>query len=200
MIKILVVDDELPILKSLSFALKQDYQVYTAQTGAEALRLLAEEHISLVLLDLRLGKENGITLMRSMLQINPDAAIIIMTAYSSIESSIEAIRAGAFYFVTKPIQINQLMLLLEKAASQLSLQETILGLKDVIRNSLIGISPQMQAIYHLIDQVKDTKASADYRGERNGKGTDCQQAALFKQQKRKTVYCRELRRPAGITS
>lgn len=165
MIKILVVDDELPILKSLSFALKQDYQVYTAQTGAEALRFLEGEHISLVLLDLRLGKENGITLMRSMLQINPDAAIIIMTAYSSIESSIEAIRAGAFYFVTKPIQINQLMLLLEKAASQLSLQETILGLKDVIRNSLVGISPQMQAIYHLIDRVKDTKASVLITGE-----------------------------------
>lgn len=165
MVKILVVDDELPILKSLSFALKQDYQVYTAQTGAEALRFLEGEHISLVLLDLRLGKENGITLMRSMLQINPNAAIIIMTAYSSIESSIEAIRAGAFYFVTKPIQINQLMLLLEKAASQLSLQETILGLKDVIRNSLVGISPQMQAIYHLIDRVKDTKASVLITGE-----------------------------------
>lgn len=165
MIKILVVDDEKTILKSLTFALEEIYQVYTCATGSGALALMEREQISLVLMDLRLGKENGIDIMKRMLSLNSGAAIIIMTAYSSIENSVEAIRAGAFYFITKPIQTNHLLLLLEKAAAQLSMQETIHDLEDVIRNDLIGDSPQMRETHRLINQVKDTAAGVLITGE-----------------------------------
>lgn len=165
MIKILVVDDEKAILKSLTFALEEVYQVYTCATGSGALALMEREQIPLVLMDLRLGKENGIDIMKRMLALNSVAAIIIMTAYSSIENSVEAIRAGAFYFVTKPIQTNHLLLLLEKAAAQISMQETIHDLEDVIRNDLIGDSPQMRETHRLINQVKDTAAGVLITGE-----------------------------------
>jgi two-component system response regulator AtoC len=165
MFKILLVDDEKPILKSLAFALEQDYEVYTSDNGRDALELVREHDISLVLLDLRLGKENGIQLMKEILAINPGAAIIIMTAYSSIESSVEAIKEGAFYFITKPVQTSQLLLLLEKAARQLDMRRTINSLEDVIRKEIIGDSPQMQQVLRLIDQVKDTKAGVLITGE-----------------------------------
>ena len=165
MIKILVVDDEKTILKSLTFVLEEVYQVYTCATGSGALALMEREQISLVLMDLRLGKEDGIDIMKRMLALNPAAAIIIMTAYSSIENSVEAIRAGAFYFVTKPIQTDHLLLLLEKAAAQISMQETIHDLEDVIRNDLIGDSPQMRETHRLINQVKDTAAGVLITGE-----------------------------------
>ncbi len=165
MFKILLVDDEKAILKSLTFALEQDYQVFTCDNGKDALELMRTHDISLVLLDLRLGKENGIDLMKKMLGHNPGAAIIIMTAYSSIESSVEAIQAGAFYFITKPVQTSQLLLLLEKAAGQLDMRRTINSLEDVIRNEIIGDSPQMQQVLRLIDQVKDTKAGVLITGE-----------------------------------
>jgi two-component system response regulator AtoC len=165
MFKILLVDDEKTILKSLTFALEQDYEVYTSDNGQDALELVREHNISLVLLDLRLGKENGIQLMKDILAINPGAAIIIMTAYSSIESSVEAIKEGAFYFITKPVQTRQLLLLLEKAARQLDMRRTIDSLEDVIRKEIIGNSPQMQQVLRLIDQVKDTKAGVLITGE-----------------------------------
>jgi two-component system response regulator AtoC len=73
MFKILLVDDEKSILKSLAFALEQDYEVYTSDNGRDALELVREHDISLVLLDLRLGKENGIQLMKEILTVNPGA-------------------------------------------------------------------------------------------------------------------------------
>jgi len=165
MFKILVVDDERAILKSLSFALEQDYQVFTCSGGQQALELMERHRISLVLLDMRLGKEDGISLMKQMLELDPGAAIIIMTAYSSIESSVGAIQAGAFYFITKPVQTSQLLLLLEKAAGQLAMRETINSLEDVIRYDLVGDSPKSRELLRLIDQVKDTSASVLITGE-----------------------------------
>jgi len=163
--KILLVDDEKSILKSLTFALEENYQVFSCTTGNEALSLMAEHKIPMVLLDLRLGKEDGIALMKQLLEIVPEAAIIIMTAYSSIESSVEAIRAGAYYFITKPVQTSQLLLLLENVASQLAMREIIADLEDVIRSDIIGNSSQIQKILRLIDQVKDTAAGVLIMGE-----------------------------------
>jgi two-component system response regulator AtoC len=105
-----------------------------------------------------------------------------MTAYSSIESSVEAIKEGAFYFITKPVQTSQLLLLLEKAARQLDMRRTIDSLEDVIRKEIIGNSPQMKQVLRLVDQVKDTKAGVLITGESGtGKELIAQQAAFFKQ-------------------
>ncbi len=100
---VLIIDDEAAICSSLSFALEDSFQVSTANSGAEALACLAEQEIGIVLLDLFLGDEDGIALIEKIKAVSASTTIIMMTAYGSIKTSVEAIRAGAFYYVTKPI-------------------------------------------------------------------------------------------------
>ena len=105
---VLIIDDEAAICSSLSFALEDSFQVYTANSGAEALACLAEQEIGIVLLDLFLGDEDGIALIEKIKAVSASTTIIMMTAYGSIKTSVEAIRAGAFYYVTKPIDMIEL--------------------------------------------------------------------------------------------
>ena len=105
---VLIIDDEAAICSSLSFALEDSFQVYTANSGAEALACLAEQEIGIVLLDLFLGDEDGIALIEKIKAVSASTTIIMMTAYGSIKTSVEAIRSGAFYYVTKPIDMIEL--------------------------------------------------------------------------------------------
>src|SRR5690554_1425942 len=116
--KLLIVDDEPKILRSLNFLLGDSFEVFTSDNSNEALEIFKREGISLVLLDLRLKEDSGLDLMEKILKIDPQAIIIIMTAYSTIENSINAIKSGAYYFITKPIDSEQLLLLLNKAVEK----------------------------------------------------------------------------------
>jgi len=94
--KLLIVDDEVSICNSLSFALEDEYETYTAEDEESAMKIVSSMDISIVLLDLKLGSTDGITLLKKIKSLSPRTAVIIMTAYGSIESSIEAIKSGAF--------------------------------------------------------------------------------------------------------
>ena len=108
--KLLIIDDEVKILRSLKFLLGDYFDVYTSDNSTNAMDIFKKEDIYLVLLDLRLKEDNGFDLMERLLEIQPHAIIIMMTAYSTIENSIKAIKSGAYYFITKPID-NEKMLL-----------------------------------------------------------------------------------------
>lgn len=163
--KLLIIDDEEKILKSLTFLLEDTYEVFTALNSIEAYKIFTREDISLVLLDLSLGEDSGFELMNKMLKYNNEAVIIIMTAYSSIENSIEAIKSGAYYFVPKPIDLDQLIILLNEANKSLMMKEKIKHLEGYVKKDFIGRSDSILRITSIIDKVKDTNATILITGE-----------------------------------
>lgn len=163
--KLLIVDDEPKVLKALTFLAEGEYQVYTAECSKDALDIFSKEQVALVLLDIRLGREDGFDVMKRLLKQDSQARIIVMTAFPTIDSSIQAIRAGAFYFISKPIQSEQLMALLNQAAEQVKMSRRIVSLEGVARSRIIGESASMRKIFGLIHQVKDVNANVLITGE-----------------------------------
>lgn len=163
--KLLIVDDEIKILRSLRFLLEDYYDVYTSDNHDGAIEIFKKEKMSLVLLDLRLKDSSGLDLMREILISNPNAIIIIMTAYSTIENSINAIKSGAYYFITKPIENEQLILLLNTANEKLQMVQKISNLEGHIKKEIIGESHCIKNINSLINMIKDTDATILVTGE-----------------------------------
>ena len=168
--KLLIVDDESSICTALSFALEDDYEVYTALDELATINIITNIDIAIVLLDLNLGKSNGIDVLKQIKIIKPDIAVLIMTAYGIIESTVEAIKSGAFYYITKPIKIDELLLLVNKAHEYISLNSKIKYLSNQINmnNSnydMIGNSKKMVDIFDLIDRVKDIDSNVLITGE-----------------------------------
>lgn len=163
--KILIVDDEIKILRALKFLLEDNYNVYTSDNMEDARKIFIEEKISLVLLDLRLSEGSGITLMNELLEVDPSAVIIIMTAYSTIENSIKAIKSGAYYFITKPIDNDQLLILLNTATETLNLKKELDLLQGHLRKTPIGESKSIRDINNIVDKIKDTDATVLITGE-----------------------------------
>src|SRR5205823_14521892 len=112
---ILIVDDEKHTREGLRQSLEDDFDVYTAGNIEEALNVLAADHIDLVLTDLRLGGEDGMALIDKILQRPKPPVCMLMTAYGSIATAVEAMKRGAYDFVTKPINIDELGLKISRA-------------------------------------------------------------------------------------
>ncbi|HHZ00957.1 MAG TPA: sigma-54-dependent Fis family transcriptional regulator, partial [Tissierellia bacterium] len=163
--KLLIIDDEVKILRSLKFLLEDSFDVYTSDNSSDALDQFKKENIYLVLLDLRLNGDNGFELMEKLLKIQPQAIIIMMTAYSNIENSIKAIKSGAYYFITKPINNDQLLLLLQTADEKLRMYQKIDSLEGHLKKNIIGESPAIKQINDIILRIKDTNATILITGE-----------------------------------
>ena len=168
--KLLIVDDETSICTSLSFALEDEYQISVAADEPTTLKILANQDISIILLDLRLGSSDGIQLLKQIKIQKPDIVVIMMTAYGTIESSVEAMKAGAFYYISKPINIDELHLLLLKAKEYMSLSSRIKYLTDQIsfdqgRYNIIGTSKKITHVFDLIERVKDIDSNILITGE-----------------------------------
>jgi len=163
--KILIIDDEVKILRALKFLLEDNYNVYTSDNVNDAKRIFIEEKIRLVLLDLRLSEGSGLALMDELLTMDPNAVIIIMTAYSTIENSIKAIKSGAYYFITKPIDNDQLLILLNTASETLNLKKELDLLQGHLRKTPIGDSKLIRDINNVVDKIKNTDATVLITGE-----------------------------------
>lgn len=163
--KLLIVDDEPKILRSLKFLLEEDFEVYTSENSTEAIDIFRKEKIFLVLLDLRLKEDSGLDLMKKLLEFEPNTIIIIMTAFSTIENSINAIKTGAYYFITKPIDNEQLLLLLNTANEKLKMVQKISHLEGHIKKDIIGESRHIKEIMNIINKIKDTDATVLITGE-----------------------------------
>ncbi|MCL4424157.1 MAG: sigma-54 dependent transcriptional regulator [Firmicutes bacterium] len=168
--KLLIIDDEEAICSSLAFALEDEYRVRWALSSAAALQLLEGEEFGLVLLDLRLGDADGLDLLQEIRQKWPETLVIIMTAYGTIRSSVEAMRAGAFYYVTKPIELGELRLLLARAREFLELNGRVDRLREELLKTynvggIVGRSPAMARVFDLIHRVKDINSNVLITGE-----------------------------------
>ena len=153
--KVLVVDDEINICSTLALALKDIYDVYIAVDPFGAIDILRREYINICLLDLRLGEHDGNELLSKIKEIDKSIIVIIITAYASIDSSIEAIKKGAYSYLTKPLNMCELLLVLQQALEYQQLNEKVEYLSREIEqkyvyNGIIGRSPQMKNIFLMI--------------------------------------------------
>ncbi|MFH1033947.1 MAG: sigma-54 dependent transcriptional regulator [Pseudomonadota bacterium] len=172
-LKTLVVDDELAIRESLAAWLRQDgHQASVAASGDEALSLLAREDFDLALVDIKMPGMDGLALLGHMRRDYPETLVIIITAYGSIESSVQAMKAGASDYLLKPFDPEQLMLLLQKMAQQQAVlrenlclrQRLALGESDYFQG-LVGRSPAMLAVFAQIEEMAAAEAPVLITGE-----------------------------------
>ncbi|MDM5306485.1 sigma-54-dependent transcriptional regulator [Peribacillus frigoritolerans] len=168
--QVLVIDDEPAICTALSFALEDSYDVMTTTDPDEGLRKIDNQHFDIVLLDLRIGNKSGLDVLQKIKQISPNVTVIMMTAYSSIETSIEAIKKGAYYYIEKPINIEELSLLLMRAAEFKQMSNQLETLHEELEiqkgfGNFLGNSKAMQRIFSMIERVKDIDSSVLITGE-----------------------------------
>ena len=158
--KILVVDDEAPIRDMIKKGLFQmgGFDVEVAKNGLEAIEKIEKDVFDLVLTDLKMPGMDGLELLKTIKGTRPDMMVILMTAYGSIETAVEAMRMGANDYITKPIDLNELLIHISKAQKEsLLLRENRLLRIEVRKkfefNNIIGKSKKMQEIFSLIEKV-----------------------------------------------
>jgi two-component system, NtrC family, response regulator AtoC len=167
---ILIVDDEKHTREGLRQSLEEEFDVYAAGNIDEALNVLDADRIDLVLTDLRLGGEDGMALIEKVLQRARPPICILMTAYGSIATAVEAMRKGAYDFVTKPINLDELGMKIRRAINGQRLEQENQQLKQQVDQrfgleNLIGESPAMHRILETIRQVAPTRATVLILGE-----------------------------------
>ncbi|MBV9106375.1 MAG: sigma-54-dependent Fis family transcriptional regulator [Verrucomicrobia bacterium] len=167
---ILIVDDEKPTREGLRQSLEDEFDVYTAGNVDEALNALSTDHIDLVLTDLRLGGDDGMALIEKILQRPRPPICMLMTAYGSIATAVEAMKRGAYDFVTKPINIDELGLKIARAIKGRQTEQENVHLRQQVEKrfgleNLIGESRAMHEIFDVIRQVAPSRATVLLMGE-----------------------------------
>jgi DNA-binding NtrC family response regulator len=170
-VKILVIDDDPTMLDLARFHLQsQGYEVFTAETATAGFAQVEKQKFEIILTDLNLPDLDGIEVVRRLKELLPESEIIVITGYSSINKAVEATKAGAFYFLEKPLEFEELLLLIEKALERKQQAEEIKQLRGRLSTrasyvSLIGGSKAMQDIYEMIDSVAESDANILIVGE-----------------------------------
>src|SRR5213075_734361 len=170
-VRILVVDDEPMMSDSLrQHLVEEGYAVDTAASGAEAIDLFDGGAHHLVICDLQLPDMDGLTLLRHMKDAKPATEVIVVTGYGSVQTAVEAIKAGAFYFVEKPFDFEELLPLAEKALERRELMAETESMRRQLSTraeyfNIIGSSKQMQTIYETIESVAKSDANVLIVGE-----------------------------------
>jgi DNA-binding NtrC family response regulator len=167
---LLIVDDEKSTRDGLRGALEEEFDVYTAASPAEALTILKSEPVQLLLTDLRMGGESGMDLLDAALALPDPPVAIMMTAYGSVDTAVEAMRRGAWHFVTKPLNLDEVEMLLKRALRSRNLESENKQLTQQVRKShkldrLIGKSPEIAKVSEIIEQVAPTRATILIEGE-----------------------------------
>ncbi len=169
--KAIVIDDDVATLELLKFQLNAEgFDVTTAENGQVGINFVAETEFDIILTDLNLPDFDGIEMVRRCKEISPDTEIIMITGFGSTEKTIEATKAGAFHYVEKPIEFEELLLLIEKAIDRKRQSAEIKELRGKLssRNSyegVIGGSRAMQDIYEIIESVAESDANIFILGE-----------------------------------
>jgi two-component system response regulator AtoC len=160
---ILVVDDQESIRHFISKSLEDEgYDVTCASAGKEALAAIRSQAPDLVLLDLRLPDMNGLEVLRKSRQEDKDLCVIIMTAFGEVESAVKAMKYGAFDYVNKPINLEQLQLLVEKALESQTLRRELKHLRErrFSKDYIRGRSPLILQVYDIVDQVAKSESTS----------------------------------------
>ena len=191
--QILVVDDETNLRRVLSAQLARDgYDVHEAGDGEEAIAFLKEHHIDLVITDLKMPKASGMDVLRAALRDDPSRPVIMLTAFATIENAVEALKTGAFDFITKPFDQNEVRQILKKALRTRDLANAD-ATRDVTggtprdgkaRFGIIGESPAILDVFSILERVADTPTTVLITGE-SGTGKELVARALHENSSRR---------------
>jgi two-component system response regulator GlrR len=169
--RLLIVDDDLNLLEILSMRLSSgDYQIETATDTEEALEIFSKQHIDLAIIDLQLARESGLDLMEKLHEISRHIPVIILTAYGSIESAVEAMRKGAYTYLTKPFDPRELLFQIKNALQTQRLSDEIKRLKGFVEEryhfrNIIAKSEKMNTVLMQISRVAETDSTIFIYGE-----------------------------------
>jgi DNA-binding NtrC family response regulator len=169
--KILLVDDDQHLLESMgAWLTDQGFQVSLASNGKTARQRLNETTFDLALFDVRIGHDDGFELLAQCKKHHPNVVVVLMTGYATEDTGIEAIRAGAFDLITKPLIDDEILICFDRALSQQKVIEENEQLKTQLdkrfgRHSIIGNDHRMQKTFDMVDNIADTKATVMITGE-----------------------------------
>ena len=199
--KLLVVDDEKNTRDALRRALEDNFEVFVAANVESSKNLMKSEPMDVVLTDLRLGNESGLNVLKLCQSQNLPPPCVVMTAYGSVESAVEAMRQGAYDYVTKPLDLEHAQLLLQRAVRTVQLEQENVHLKAQLEcsfglNRILGKSAEIEKVLDRVRQVADSKASVLLEGE-SGTGKELVARALHGLSSRKggpfvAVHCAAL--------
>jgi DNA-binding NtrC family response regulator len=167
----LVVDDETIVRESLGAWLREDgHRVDTAESARQALRLVAENTYDVALVDIKMPNMDGLELQARLAEAEPELTVIIMTAYASVDTAVHALKAGAYDYIVKPFDPDELSHLIRRAQEHRSLQSENVRLKKTLEGTshgpkIVGSSPAMQRVLDLVRSVAATDTTALIQGE-----------------------------------
>jgi DNA-binding NtrC family response regulator len=200
--RILVVDDEDNARRAIVTILGEEgYEVAEASNGVDALARIAEFSPAVVLSDVRMPQMDGLTLLKKAREQGSDSTFVMMTAFASVETAVEAMRAGADNYLVKPLDADAVLVILSKALEKRSLRREAESLRDQVRqrarfHNIVGDSPQLQGVYDVVRRAAGTRATVLILGE-SGTGKELIAQALHQESPRRDkpfirVHCAAL--------
>ncbi|MGD9161557.1 MAG: sigma-54 dependent transcriptional regulator [Desulfobacteraceae bacterium] len=169
--KILVVDDESKIRESFSDILSlEDFEVDTAQNGEEAIEIIDQDYYDVALIDLNMPKVDGMEVLKYLVEHTTDTIGIILTGYATIRTAVEAMKAGAFDYLAKPVKMEEVIMVINRALEFRDIKRENVALKNQLKKkykfeNIIGDSPQMHRVFRVIEKVADTDSTVLILGE-----------------------------------
>ncbi len=197
--KVLVIDDEKSMREFLAIMLeKEGYEVDTAENGAKALDLCKKELYDLVITDIKMPRMDGLEVLHRLKEISLETAVIMITAYASTETAVHAMKEGAYDYITKPFNVDEIKMVIRNALERRDLERENILLRKEIQSrygfgNIIGQSPQMLKVYDLIQRIAPSKTNVLITGE-SGTGKELVAKAVHYNSPRKehpivTINC-----------
>ncbi len=197
--KILIVEDEKSMREVLKILLEgEDYDVMTASDGLEGLSSLDKDIFDLVITDMKMPRADGFQILKKVKEISPDTIVIMITAFGTTETAIEAMKLGAYDYINKPFNIDEIRIIIKKAFEKKRLSEEISLLRQKVETTytlgnIIGRSPKMQELFKVIPKIAQSNSHVLITGE-SGSGKELVAIALHNLSHRKgknyvTINC-----------
>lgn len=183
MARILIIDDDLAMVSVISdICQEQGHETIVFSSGPKALESLVAQAPQLVISDLRMDKVGGMDILRECRELLPQTPVILITAFKAVETALEAMKMGAYDYITKPFKVDELQLTIQRALENQSLVRENSQLRRIVKEkyrfeNIIGTSEKMQAIYNLIAKIADIDSTVLIQGE-SGTGKELVARAL----------------------
>jgi putative PEP-CTERM system response regulator len=195
---VLIVDDEVGVRESLKMILKKDYDVFLAKDAEEAFLQIKEHSPDVILLDIILPDLDGLKVLERIKQNEPDIVVIMITATNTAKTAVEAMKLGAYHYVTKPFDNDELRLIISRSLSEKALKQELIFRREEMDKSfdfgnILGKSKGMKDIFKMVKQIADSKSTVLIMGE-SGTGKELISRAIHYNSNRKnypfvTINC-----------